>query len=413
MAYELQIDGFAGFGGMSEAIEQGTGRPVDIAINHDPHAIQLHERNHPSTRHYCAKIQDVDPATVCAGRPVRLLHMSPDCRHFSRAKGSAPVSASVRSLAWEAVRWAEAVHPTLITIENVPEFETWGPLLPDGRPDPARSGETFRSFCARLVDLGYTLDRRVLNAADFGAPTRRLRLFLIARRDGKAIHWPVPTHGPAGSQPYRTAGECIDWSIPAPSILTRARPLAPATCRRIAAGLVRYVVQSPHPYIAPVIASGSGSSGLVAAWMAKHYTGVVGSDLRDPLGTITAVDHHSLCVASLDKVDRIIPQNYSATVLTAFLVKYYREGGQWQGLDEPMHTITTRARLGLVTAQVDGQTYAITDIGLRMLQPRELARGQGFRDSYQLAGTKAQQIARIGNSVPPPLGAAVIAAQAA
>jgi len=461
LADDLVVDNFAGFGGASTGIEAAIGRPVDIAINHAPDALALHAANHPQTRHLCESVWDVDPRQVAEGRPVGLAWFSPDCKHFSKAKGGKPVEKRIRGLAWVAVRWVGALkptnqHPRVIVLENVEEFVTWGPLRADGRPDPAQAGREFGAFTNALRQLGYTVEWRELRAADFGAPTTRKRLFLIARRDGQPIVWPTPTHARqakrgSGLKPWRTAAECIDWAIPCPSIFDRQRPLAEATLRRVAAGLQRYVIDAPEPFIvrightghgdagkvrgtsAPLstitskaehllvaptlvqmgygeregqaprvpgldkplgtIVAGGGKHALVAAFLAKHYTGVVGSSLGMPLGTVTTVDHHSL--------------------VAAFLVKFYGQGGQWSGLDEPMHTIPTRDRMGLV--MVAGEQYRIADIGLRMLQPRELARAQGFADTTLLQApglqlSKAAQVRVIGNSVCPPLAEAIVRA---
>ena len=257
--HELVVDLFAGGGGASTGIEQAIGRHVDVAVNHDREAISLHTANHPQTRHFCSDVFEVDPLTVTEGQPVGLLWASPDCKHFSKAKGGKPVSKKIRSLAWVVIKWAKAVQPRVICLENVEEFQTWGPLAADGRPCPQRKGKTFALWVAQLRNLGYAVEWRELRACDYGAPTIRKRLFLVARRDGQPITWPSPTHAqpdakgkvPPGMQPWRTAADCIDWSIPAPSIFNRARPLADATCRRIAKGIVRYVYEAAQPFVAP------------------------------------------------------------------------------------------------------------------------------------------------------------------
>lgn len=456
LAGELVIDNFAGGGGASTGIERAIGRPVDIAINHDPQAIAMHQANHPQTLHLCESVWDVNPREVCAGRPVGLAWFSPDCKHFSKAKGGKPVEKKIRGLAWVAVRWAATVRPRVICLENVEEFVTWGPLTQDGRPCPRNRGREFGAFVNALRRLGYTVEWRELRACDYGAPTSRKRLFLVARCDGQPITWPKPTHGP-GLKPHRTAAECIDWLLPCPSIFERERPLADATLRRVAAGIRRFVVDAAEPFIVPLrgtsashknahsistplstvsaqgthhalvmptlvdVAHGevspsgvkrwgkgyvdvqqpmrtvtaSGNQALVAAFLAKHYTGVIGQDMRRPIGTVTSVDHHSL--------------------VHAFLVKFYGNGGQWSGCDEPVHTLPTKDRMGLVT--VAGEPYHIADIGLRMLQPRELARAQGFGDDYLLSAPdmglslpKHAQVRMIGNSVCPPMAHALVSA---
>jgi DNA (cytosine-5)-methyltransferase 1 len=411
---ELVVDNFAGGGGASSGIERAIGRPVDIAINHDPEAVAMHQANHPQTRHLCESVWDVNPREVCDGQPVGLAWFSPDCKHFSKAKGGKPVEKKIRGLAWVAVRWAATVQPRIICLENVEEFVTWGPLTQDGRPCPRNRGREFRAFVNALQRLGYAVQWRELRACDYGAPTSRKRLFLVARRDGQPIVWPTPTHGPGRPQPWRTAAQCIDWSLPCPSIFNRARPLADATLRRVAEGLRRFVIEAAKPFIVRLGHTGHGDAGkvrgvheplstitskaehcLVSAFLAKHYTGVVGSDLRMPIGTVTSVDHHSL--------------------VAAFMVKFYGSGGQWAGLDEPMHTLPTKDRMGLVT--VAGEQFRIVDIGLRMLQPRELARAQGFAESYLLDAPhqgrslpKHAQVRMIGNSVCPPMAEALVRA---
>lgn len=245
---ECSVDLFAGGGGASIGTEAATGKPVTIAINHDQVAIAVHKENHPSTEHYTADIFEVDPVKACRGRKVSHLHASPDCRHHSRAKGGKPVSDSVRSLADVVVVWAEKVRPRVITLENVPEFADWGPLDAKARPIKERKGETFRRWSAKFEALGYQVEHRVLHAHHYGAPTSRKRLFLVARCDGQPIVWPEPTHGP-GKKPYRTAAECIDFSLPCPSIFGRKKPLAAATLKRIATGFVRFVLNNPKGFV--------------------------------------------------------------------------------------------------------------------------------------------------------------------
>ena len=251
--YELIVDSFAGGGGASLGIFQALDRHPDIAINHDKEAIALHAANHPESRHYAEDVWKVDPKEACGSRPVGLMWLSPDCKHFSKAKGGKPVSKKVRGLAWVAIRWAKAVRPRVIVLENVEEFQTWGPVLRDtNKPCPQRKGQTFRSFIRRLERLGYAVQWRQLRACDYGAPTIRRRLFLIARCDGKPIVWPAPTHGKHTPNPWRTAAECIDWSLACPSIFERKKPLAENTLKRIARGLDRFVLNNPRPFIVGV-----------------------------------------------------------------------------------------------------------------------------------------------------------------
>ncbi len=247
-SHGLLIDLFAGGGGASTGIEAALGRCVDIAINHDPVALAAHKANHPATRHLEANVWDVKPAEATSGQPVAVLWASPDCTHFSVAKGGKPRKKNIRSLAWVVTRWAKAVQPSVIFLENVREFAGWGPVDAEGFPIKSRMGETFRAWKRRLERLGYVVDYRVLDASHYGAPTRRRRLFLIARCDGKPIRWPEATHGP-GRRPYHTAAECIDWSLPCPSIFERTKPLADKTLWRIAQGLKRFVIDAPEPFI--------------------------------------------------------------------------------------------------------------------------------------------------------------------
>ena len=457
----IAVDLFAGGGGASQGIAQALGVAPKVAINHDETALEMHAANHPGTMHLCKSVFDVAPFRP--GGPVDLLWASPDCTDHSRAKGGKPREKGIRDLAWVVIDWAKAVAPRVICVENVQEFTQWGPLDEQGHPIKHRRGETFKAWCAALRGCGYRLEHRLLNAADYGAPTSRVRFFFVARCDGLPIRWPEPTHGPGRPHPHRPAADCIDWSLPCPSIfltkedakaqgLAVQRPLADATLRRIAAGVRRFVLEAPQPFlvryngdktgqprtasldeplptvtteprfglVAPFLATTSngerktqaprvrdierplgtvcatGSQGaLVAAFLAKNYGGpnghqTPGSSLRAPLGTVTARDHHSL--------------------VAAFLCKYYQEG-TGQRLDEPLHTITTRERFGLVEVEVEGERFTIADIGMRMLTGRELARAHGFADSYVLPRTKADQVAAIGNSVPPPVVEALVAAQ--
>ncbi|EOG6957466.1 DNA cytosine methyltransferase [Aeromonas salmonicida] len=533
---EIVVDNFAGGGGASTGIEMALGRSPEIAINHDPDAIAMHTVNHPSTEHYCESVWDIVPRDVVAGRPVGLVWLSPDCKHFSKAKGSTPVSKKIRGLAWVALRWAAQVRPRVIMLENVEEFQTWGPLIVDkegnSRPDPAKKGRTFNSFINALRRQGYKVEWRELRACDYGTPTIRKRLFLIARRDGAAIVWPKPTHGAPDSAevkagkllPWLTAADIIDWSISCPSIFERKRPLAENTMRRIAKGLERFVINAAEPFIvkcnhtstrtaydcfrgqgineplqtitqtpgfavvqptfapfitehanashqrnmpadeplrticaqvkgghfalvSPVIARQFGrsvgqsieeplgtvmakadKSQLVTAFLAKHYTGVVGAELTKPLPTVTTVDHNALVTSHLVKLRGTCQDGQPVTdpmptvtagglhvgEVRAFLLKYYGNDSTIP-CSEPLHTVTTRDRFGLVT--VRGEDYQIVDIGMRMLEPHELFAAQGFPADYVIANdangkkfTKTAQVARCGNAVCPPLAAALVRA---
>lgn len=489
----LVIDNFAGGGGASTGIELGLGRPVDIAVNHDPEAVAMHDINHPHTRHFCESVWEVDPRVLVDGRPVDLCWFSPDCKHFSKAKGGAPVKKEIRGLAWVAIRYAATAKPKVIMLENVEEFVTWGPLATDGRPCPKNKGRTFTSFVNALQRLGYQVDWRELRACDYGAPTIRKRLFLIARCDGQPIVWPEPPHGDPASaavkakqlKPWRTAAEIIDWSLPCPSIFTRKKPLAENTLRRIARGIQRYVIETSQPFLVKVnhgydyfrgqpldeplqtitsklgtgvivptlvqvgygerngqaprvpgldkplgtVVAGGGKHALVAAFLAKHYGGNYtgpGSSLESPLPTATTVDHNALVTSHLVKLrNNCIGQDVREPIHTlttgghmgevrAFLLKYY-DTGVGQTLTDPLHTVTTKHRLGLV--MVKGEPYQIVDIGMRMLEPHELFAAQGFPADYIHDRTadgkklsKAAQVRMCGNSVCPPVAAALVRA---
>ncbi len=367
LGQELIIDNFAGGGGTSTGLEAAFGRPVDIAINHDPEALAMHAINHPHTRHLCESVWDVDPIKVTKNQPVGLVWLSPDCKHFSKAKGGKPVEKKIRGLAWVTLRWAAKCKPRVIMLENVEEFKTWGPLCQDAegnwKPDPAKKGKTFDSFVRQLQGHGYTVDHRELRASDHATPTIRKRFFLVARRDGLPIVWPKATHGAPTSPgvlagkllPHRTAAECIDWSLPCPSIFDRKKPLADATLRRIAKGIMRYVVDAASPFIV-------GQGGPI-------YAGKPVS-VNQPLGTIPTESHRSVVIPS------IVPLTHQGSVrsesinnpfstitgakrgekalATAFLSPYYSDkrpaDARGQLPDEPVNTIPTENRHALVTA---------------------------------------------------------------
>lgn len=470
LPHELIIDNFAGGGGTSTGLEQAFGRPVDIAINHDPKALAMHRINHPETKHYCESVWDVDPSEITRNQPVGLVWLSPDCKHFSKAKGGKPVEKKIRGLAWIALRWAAKTRPRVIMLENVEEFKTWGRVGEDGKPCPKHKGETFRSFVKALRYQGYDVQWRVMRACDYGTPTIRKRFFLIARKDGVPIVWPAVTHGDPDSiqvqkgflKPWRTAAECIDWSIPCPSIFERKKFLADATSRRVATGLVRHVINNPNPFVAshdsmlaPVmteIANASsprcmpadeplrticaqikgGHHALVTAFLAKHYTGVIGSSIEEPVHTITAKDHNSLVTGTLVKLrNNCIGQSVNEPLhtitasaghfaaVTAFLTAFYGNERDGNSVDEPLRTIPCKDRFGLV--MVKGVLHQIIDIGLRMLQPIELFKAQGFPDSYifthginehgqQITLTKTEQTRMVGNSVCPQLACVLVEA---
>lgn len=341
---ELIVDNFAGGGGASTGIEMATGISVDIAINHDPEAIKMHKANHPSTKHYCESVWNVDPVKACNGHPVALAWFSPDCKHFSKAKGGKPKDKSIRGLAWVALRWAAKVRPRVIMLENVEEFKTWGPLNRNHRPIKSKQGVTFKKFVAQLEDLGYQVESRELIAADYGAPTTRKRFFLIARCDGKPIVWPKPTHAPAKSEevkagllkPYVGAYTQLDFNLPCPSIFDTAeeikekygiravRPLAPKTMERIARGLKKFVLDNAEPFIIQVNHSGAkhdyckSANEPLSTITSKHGFGIVepymvqigqtgftadrSKDIREPLTTIVSKNEHCLIEPKLQMV---------------------------------------------------------------------------------------------------------------
>lgn len=360
---EIIVDNFAGGGGASTGIELATGRPVTIAINHDPAAILMHKTNHPYTLHLQASVWDVDPVEVCAGRPVGLAWFSPDCKHFSKAKGSALVDRNIRGLAWIVLRWAGTVRPRVIILENVEEFTTWGPVR-KGKPIKKKAGQTFNKWLRQLNDLGYQVDHRELIAADYGAPTSRKRFVLIARCDGKPIVWPEPTHnreGTGGKLKWRSAAEIIDWSLPMYSVfdtkeeikarygVNTVRPLADNTMRRIIRGVDKFTLKSGKPFIV----------------QGKFQNAP--QDIEKPLTTVTSVGAHELVSVSLiqyhtEQSEHVRANQMNAPLPTVDasnrygliavnLVEYFQNGRPLP-INEPMHTVTTREREALVAAHV-------------------------------------------------------------
>jgi len=539
---EIIVDYFCGGGGGSTGLEDGLGRTVDIAKNHDEAAISLHERNHPHAQHLQTDVFSGDPREETGGRRVGWFHMSPDCTHHSQAGGGQPRKKSIRDLAWIGCKWAGRVRPRLISCENVKQIQKWGPLIAkrdkltgrviklDGTvaavgervpvqeqyliPDKgelfgsrakrrqrrrkfARHGmpiaRTWNQFVGQLKGMGYAVEWRILKASDYGTPTIRERLFMIARCDGRPIVWPQATHAENPKEwqkPWAQGHQCIDWSI-----FGREKPYAVATMQRIAKGVFKYVLNCADPFIVPianwssrnsvqslreplrtvtawprggsfalvspvlapltqqeakpqaadtearkgelakfsaflaqanggynttaahdmrkpvsVITQTGSQQQLVTASLATLRRNCVGRDLREPLPVVTAGgEHHALVEYSLSPSDEA-----GALKVSAFLMQYYSEGGQWGALDKPLNTITTKDRLALVTVHLAGEPYVIVDIRLRMLQPHELYRAQGFPANYVIDQghdgrklTKTEQVRMCGNSVCPPVMAAL------
>lgn len=495
---ELIVDNFAGGGGASTGIEMATGYSVDIAINHDPKAIQMHKTNHPRTKHYCEDVWQIDPIAACKGNPVGLAWFSPDCKHFSKAKGGKPKDKNIRGLAWVACRWAGLVRPRVIMLENVEEFRTWGPLNRRHHPIKNKQGKTFERFVRQLEELGYEVQFKELVAADYGAPTMRKRFFMIARCDGKSIVWPEPTHAPADSEevkagllkPYVGAYTQLDFSLPCPSIfdtseeikekygIRAVRPLAPKTMERIARGLKKFVIDNPEPFIIQCKFNNDahdirkplgtittiGSHLLVEPFLSVNRENHFGIDMREPIHTVTSNNQHMLMTPTLIQyhsetaqgevrgqtieepimtvdgsnryglVTSFLSKFYKTgigqdereplhTVTTsaghfgevrAFLIKYYGDA-TGQDIEQPLDTVTTKDRFGLVT--IEGVDYQIVDIGLRMLEPRELYGCQGFPEDYIIdhdytgkTYPRTEQVRRCGNAVCPPIPAALVRA---
>ena len=410
MNEEIIVDNFAGGGGASTGIELACGRPVTIAINHDPDAILMHKTNHPYTEHYQASVWDVDPREVCRGRPVGLLWASPDCKHFSKAKGGKPVDKKIRGLAWIALRWAGTVRPRVIILENVEEFQTWGPVR-RGKPVKARVGETFQKFVRQLAALGYDIQWRELVAADYGAPTIRKRFFLVARCDGRPILWPERTHAPADSpevqagllEPWRSAAEIIDWSLPCPSIfdtkeeirarygLAAQRPLKPNTLRRVARGLDKFVLKAAEPFIVgvggrcgccpprgcsqphrtiTVKADASFCEPTLAPWTVTNTSNAVGAPADEPTNTARTGGGGGQMLAApallqyhTEQSEHVRGQKITKPIMTidaanrygltaATLVKYYGTDQHGQKIQDPLHTVTAKARGALMATHL-------------------------------------------------------------
>lgn len=502
---DIIIDFFAGGGGASTGIELALGKPVTIAINHDKNAILMHKTNHPYTKHYQEDVWKIKPQDVCMGRHVGLAWFSPDCKHFSKAKGAALVDKKIRGLAWVVLRWAAEARPDVILLENVEEFQTWGPVK-KGKPIKSKSGCTFQRWLKQLRDLGYKVEHRELSAADYGAPTTRKRLYLIARCDGKSITWPAPTHsknGEDGKQKWRSAAEIIDWSIPGLSIFetkeeikahygqTAVRPLADNTLQRIIRGVDKFTIKSGKPFIVPI------GYGEHEGQLPRIH------DIDKPVSTIVSSGKQYLCTPSLiqyhgEKSETFRGQSITDPIMTvdssnryglttAQLTKYFSGMDNAQAVNVPLHTVTSKDREALtlvhiaefkgqdkgqsvldplrtITASagefgavystvekyntdsdlkywpkvrellnkycgynlshddvllmwINGMAYFISDIGLRMLVPKELYAANGFPHDYIIdhdytdkAYSKKEQVARCGNAVCPPVAKALIEA---
>lgn len=572
---EIVVDFFCGGGGAGTGLEMGLGRPVTVAKNHSPAAISMHTANHPAARHFTTDVFEGDPDEECQGRPVGWFHMSPDCTHHSQAAGGQPRKREIRNLSWIGLKWAGKKKPRVISLENVKQILQWGPLMAkrdkatgrvmklDGTvaaagervpvqqqflvPDPKRRGITWRRFVHLLEGMGYQVEWQIIKACDFGAPTSRERLFMIARCDGQPIVWPEPTHAknPAkGQQKWRTAADCIDWSVPSKSIFGRKKALADATLRRVAKGMKKFVLDNPQPFIVPIanwsgelaqsadeplrtvtswprggsfamasptlvqtgygeregqqprapgldqplgtVVAGGVKHALASAHLVKFRFNSEGSAITDPVPTITSGGNYKrpagaahamgMCTAFIEQanggfnttpakgadeplttvtnsgsqqrlvtaslatlrrncvgraVDEPVPtmtagaehhalveyklspeHEEGALRVAAFLISYYGTENT-SAADAPAPTVTTKDRLGLVTVFVKGTPYVIVDICLRMLQPHELYRAQGFPASYIIDKgadgkpfTKTEQVHMCGNSVsPPPMAA--------
>ncbi|KEY87781.1 DNA methyltransferase [Pseudomonas capeferrum] len=572
---EIVVDFFCGGGGAGTGLEMGLGRPVTVAKNHSPAAISMHTANHPAARHFTTDVFEGDPDEECQGRAVGWFHMSPDCTHHSQAAGGQPRKREIRNLSWIGLKWAGKKAPRVISLENVKQILQWGPLIAkrdkatgrvmklDGTvaavgervpvqqqflvPDPKRRGITWRRFVQLLEGIGYQVEWRIIKACDFGAPTSRERLFMIARCDGQPIVWPEPTHAKnptKGQQKWRTAADCIDWSVPSKSIFGRKKDLAAATLRRVAKGMKKFVLDNPQPFIVPIanwsgelaqsaeeplrtvtswprggsfamasptlvqtgygeregqqprapgldqplgtVVAGGVKHALASAHLVKFRFNSEGSAVTDPVPTVTSGGNYKrpagaahamgMCTAFIEQANggfnttpakgadeplttvtntgsqqrlvtaslatlrrncvgrtvnepvptmtagaehhalveyKLSPEHEEGALrVAAFLISYYGTENT-SACDAPAPTVTTKDRLGLVTVFVRGTPYVIVDICLRMLQPHELYRAQGFPASYIIDKgadgkpfTKTEQVHMCGNSVsPPPMAA--------
>lgn len=424
----LIIDCFAGGGGASVGIEMALGRPVDIAINHDPQAIRMHKVNHPDTLHLTEDIFEVDLQRYVKGRHVALMWASPDCTSHSKAKGGQPRKSGLRILPWAVYKHAKEILPDVIIMENVEEIQQWGPLDENGHPIKERLGEDYKKFISAMKGLGYIFDSRELVAADYGAPTTRKRWYAIFRRDGKDIVWPEQTHFKDSEPKWKQCGEYIDWSDLGKSIFDRPKPLADATQKRIANGIRKYILESE-----PYVVRDKRAAAFIIQYHGEQKAGDArGQLLSEPIKTIDTSNRYGLVTAFITKfcksgigqecdepLHTITTSPGHFGLVSAFLIKYYGSGGSCQTIDRPLDTITTKDRFGLVNVilDIDGEQYIIKDIFLRMLKPEELKRMQGFPDDYIIDRDIdwkpypiKEQVARIGNSVVPVMAETLVRA---
>lgn len=435
------VDLFCGAGGSSTGLAQSVaaaGLQLDLtAINHWPVAVETHAANHPAARHLCESLDGVDPRKVITGKRLDILTASPECIHHSNARGGKPMDDQSRSTAWHVLRWADALRPSWVLVENVKEFITWGPLASNGRPLKSRKGVLFAQFVSTLQAMGYRVEWRVLNAANYGAATTRQRFFLVARLGSGPVPWPDQTHAARSLQgglfgalaPWRPAREVIDWSLKGRSIFA-GKPLAEKTLARIAAGARKFWGIELDPFLVVLRQNADGRSldeplpavtaqgthlGLVEPFLVPMYGERAGQSPRthgvsEPLPTIPASGGGKFVVCepfmlgqqsgatarAVSSPAPTVATKGAISLIEPFLVKYYATATGAQSIGEPLDTVTTKDRHGLVTGQSDGMAL---DILIRMLQPHELAAGQGFPAGYKFAGNKTEQTRQIGNAV--------------
>lgn len=433
------VDLFCGAGGTSQGLRQAChekGLTLNLtAINHWDVAIATHTKNHPEASHLCEDLDNVNPRKVIPQGKLDLLVASPECQHHSRARGGKPVNDQSRSSCWHILRWAEAIHISNLLIENVPDFESFGPLGSNGRPLKSKRGETFHAFLNALRSLNYRVEYRILNAANYGDPTTRKRLFIRAQKGNRPIVWPEITHTPSGEQtlfgetkPWQSARSIIDWDVPSQSIFNRSKPLKPATMKRIMVGLQKYGL-SPHliKYYGghdaetldkplPAVTANYEHFGLLEPYIVELRNNCDARSLDEPLTTLCTQKHHALCqpflveaahgddnfpgrrTASIDAPIRTLTTSNGFGVAEPFLIKYNGTGMAYS-LSDPIDTVTTRDRFGLVQPVINLGNGLGLDIKFRMLKAHELAAAQGFTD-YEFTGTKKDVIRQIGNAVP-------------